>query len=216
LEQEREQSQPPSQAWFRQLRVRGFATVVSQHRLAGVLLAHQADDVAETVALRLIRGSSVLGLRGIATSREVSGVRVWRPLLRMSGGALREYLRVEGQAWREDRTNATADYGRNRVRQAMTPSLAEALRTLAATSEAYVAALKAATGPLQEPVGTGVFEDTPVGRFRARVFLAARVPPDELSSRLVERFVAWSEDAAGRAFNLPGGQVLRRRKGKIQ
>lgn len=207
---------PPSQDWFRRVRMHGFRMLVIEQQLAGVLLGHQLEDVAETVALRLIRGSSFLGLRGIATDVGIGPLRICRPLLGATREQLREYLRAENQPWREDATNATLDYGRNRVRQAMTPQLQTLLVELAKASDAYYAGLnREGSESLREPVMTGAFEDNPLGRWRARIYLARLVPPSEMSMDLVERFVAWSSDAAGRAFNLPRGRVLRRRKGEI-
>jgi tRNA(Ile)-lysidine synthase len=86
-----------------------------------VVTAHHADDQAETVLMRMMRGTGIEGLAGIAARAEVGGLRLVRPLLSIRRSALREYLASIGQGWREDRTNASARYLRNRVRQTLMP-----------------------------------------------------------------------------------------------
>ncbi len=78
---------------------------------------HQLDDVAETMLMRLSRGS---GVGGLAAPRPVQswrkgGVRL-RPLLTLERDFLREKLEAAGACWREDASNAQANFLRNRVR----------------------------------------------------------------------------------------------------
>ncbi len=79
---------------------------------------HRADQV-ETVLLRLIRGSSTLGLGGLRWRRD----RLVRPLLDTDPRALRAHLRARGIPWREDPTNAQLDRDRNRLRHEVVPVL---------------------------------------------------------------------------------------------
>src|SRR5690606_20761977 len=106
---------------------------VQEHGLSGVLLAHHADDQAETVFLRLLRGSGPLGLGGMRPASTVSGVCIRRPLLGVDRESLRAYLREMGQAWREDASNRSSAYLRNRVRQTLDnqPGLRDRLIELA-------------------------------------------------------------------------------------
>jgi tRNA(Ile)-lysidine synthase len=77
------------------------------------------DDQAETVLLRLARGSGVDGLSGMAAERREDGVRWVRPLLRERREALRGYLRRQGRTWVEDPSNADERFDRVRARRAL-------------------------------------------------------------------------------------------------
>ncbi|MEK7711251.1 MAG: tRNA lysidine(34) synthetase TilS [Planctomycetota bacterium] len=91
-----------------------------------VAVAHHADDNAETILHRILRGTGLRGLAGIPRSRPLSpgsGVRLIRPLLTMTRDALRKYLSDEGVAFREDRTNAQNEPMRNRLRNTILPML---------------------------------------------------------------------------------------------
>ena len=84
-----------------------------------IAVAHTKEDQAETFLLRLLRGS---GTRGLAAIRPRAG-RVIRPLLDVNRAALRDYLSVNGEAFREDATNADLATPRNRVRHELIPYL---------------------------------------------------------------------------------------------
>ena len=90
-------------------------------RLGGrfVALAHNLEDQAETLLLRLFRGA---GTAGAASIRPVSGALV-RPVLGVSRGALLEYCRSRGVSYRTDHTNAEAIADRNRLRLRVMPEL---------------------------------------------------------------------------------------------
>ncbi len=83
---------------------------------------HQRDDVAETMLMRLARGSGAGGLAAPRPVQTFVGGRVHlRPLLRLRHEELTRALRVAGIGWREDATNATGVYQRNRVRRDVLP-----------------------------------------------------------------------------------------------
>lgn len=89
-----------------------------------IAVGHHADDNAETILHRILRGTGLRGLAGIARSRPLSPeseVRVIRPLLRMTRQSLREYLSDAGIAFREDRTNESNEPMRNRIRNVLLP-----------------------------------------------------------------------------------------------
>ncbi len=85
-----------------------------------IALAHQADDQAETVMLRLLRGAGVTGLGAMA---EVSAGSVIRPLLEVRRYAILAYLDAIGARFVEDSTNASLKFDRNRVRHRLMPLL---------------------------------------------------------------------------------------------
>nr|WP_286174220.1 tRNA lysidine(34) synthetase TilS [Rhodobacter sp. NTK016B] len=91
----------------------------AQERVGAVVLAHTRDDQAETVLMRLARGSGVDGLSGMAARRHAEGVLWLRPFLDVSRGDLRTALRARGVGWVEDPTNADPRFLRVRARRAL-------------------------------------------------------------------------------------------------
>ncbi|SES80706.1 tRNA lysidine(34) synthetase TilS [Oceanicella actignis] len=87
--------------------------------LAAVALAHTLDDQAETVLMRLARGSGVDGLSGMAERIERRGMLWLRPALAERRAALRGILRARGQDWIEDPTNRDPAFARVRARHAL-------------------------------------------------------------------------------------------------
>ncbi len=85
-----------------------------------LLLAHHADDQAETVLGRLARGSGVFGLVGMAAAREENGILVARPFLALPKSRLVATLREAGVSWFEDPSNADPRFQRARMRAAQT------------------------------------------------------------------------------------------------
>lgn len=105
----------------REARFRECEAIRVERGLDFSALAHHADDQAETVLFRLLRGA---GPRGAA------GMRFWspplfRPLLGTSKAALQAFAAEAGLAHREDATNATPKYSRNRVRNELLPLAAQ-------------------------------------------------------------------------------------------
>ena len=95
------------------------ATALSATRIA---TGHTADDQAETLVMRLMRGAGLQGLSGI---RPRNG-NVIRPLLDARRAAVEAFLRTAGESWREDASNADTTIARNQVRHAVIPALTRA------------------------------------------------------------------------------------------
>jgi tRNA(Ile)-lysidine synthase len=90
-----------------------------------VATGHTADDQAETVLHRIVRGTGTAGLAGIRPHRQlIPGVSLVRPLLNVSRREVLDYLAAIGQPSREDRSNADLRYTRNRIRHELLPDLA--------------------------------------------------------------------------------------------
>jgi len=109
-----------------------------------LLLAHHRGDQAETVLLRLLRGSHAEGLAAMAPARPAGRVRLVRPLLGVGGGALRSLLRAAGQPWIEDPSN-TAGSVRARLRAALADRAGEGAGVRALAAVAAAAAVSRAT-----------------------------------------------------------------------
>ncbi len=112
---------PTLQEAARTLRYAALARLAERLGAHKIATAHHADDQAETVLLRLFRGSGPDGLGGIP-ERSRDG-RIVRPLLRLSRAELERYAVARALSWREDASNASPDYARNRLRHWL-PALA--------------------------------------------------------------------------------------------
>ncbi|UWQ95115.1 tRNA lysidine(34) synthetase TilS [Rhodobacteraceae bacterium M385] len=87
--------------------------------IAHVLLAHTQDDQAETLLMRLARGSGVEGLSAMANTRAMGGWHIVRPLLTTTRAALRHYIDVLKVPYVDDPSNEDDTYERVRVRKAI-------------------------------------------------------------------------------------------------
>jgi tRNA(Ile)-lysidine synthase len=87
-----------------------------------VALAHHLDDQAETLLLRLMRGSGD-GLGAMRALRPLARGWLWRPLLDVPQAALLEHARQHGLHWTEDPSNASPHHDRNFLRHAVLPTL---------------------------------------------------------------------------------------------
>ena len=90
-----------------------------------IATAHTADDQAETVLHRIVRGTGLSGLTGIPPVRRLSeAVTLVRPLLGVRRSRVIEYLSELGQPYREDSSNRDTRFTRNRIRHELLPALA--------------------------------------------------------------------------------------------
>jgi len=96
------------------------ARKVGADRLA---TAHTADDQAETVLLKLVRGAGRGGLSGMDGLTRVAGIPVVRPLLSMRRTDIEAFLRVRNISWRDDISNLDMAFLRNRIRHELLPLL---------------------------------------------------------------------------------------------
>jgi len=179
----------------RRARIRLISGWASEQNIRHVALGHTMDDQAETVLLRLARGSGVDGLSGMA-ARRVDGPLTWvRPLLHARRGDLREYLSAEGIDWIDDPSNEDPKYNRVKARQALEVlgSLGIDAKGMAATAgrmrDARVA-LEYATAALADACVE--VSDAGEVRINAPVFNAA---PDEIRFRLLAASLQWISGA---------------------
>ena len=103
----------------RHARQRFFDEAIASVKADCVAVAHTRDDQAETVILRLARGTGTSGLAAMAPRRD----HVIRPLLDCARSELQDFLRAKNEPWREDVTNLDRAIPRNRVRHAVMPEL---------------------------------------------------------------------------------------------
>lgn len=119
IETQARQAKQSIQVAARDARYRFFEEVMRRYKAQWLALGHNADDVAETVMMRFLRGASVEGLRGIPMEHG----RTIRPLLPFRREAILTYARAHGVPFVEDSTNRKTAYLRNRVRHALIPAI---------------------------------------------------------------------------------------------
>lgn len=110
----------------RKLRHEFFAQTVRKYRMNAVALAHHADDQVELFFLRLLRGTGGSGLAGMkwrSLSPVDENISLIRPLLDFSRTELEFYARENKIRYREDATNNSPDFLRNRIRHELLPLL---------------------------------------------------------------------------------------------
>ncbi len=113
------------EAGLRAARYQFLCAVARQVGSRYVATGHTADDQAETVLHRFLRGTGIGGLAGMRRCRQlIPGVSLVRPLLSVSRREVLDYLAAIGQSYREDRSNAELRYTRNRIRHELLPHLA--------------------------------------------------------------------------------------------
>ena len=114
-----------SEAALRRARYRFLRETARRLGARYVATGHTADDQAETVLQRIVRGTGIAGLAGIRPHRQlVPGVALVRPLLDITRRQVQDYLEALGQNAREDSSNADRRYTRNRMRHELLPHLA--------------------------------------------------------------------------------------------
>jgi tRNA(Ile)-lysidine synthase len=221
----------------RRFRYAWLAEVAAEEGCPWVATAHTADDQAETVLHRLLRGSGVAGLAGIAPRRPLAGeIELVRPLVGVRRAELRAYLAGVNQPFREDASNADRRFTRNRIRHELIPLLAtynpavtEVLNRLAMQAADLAAEREDQARRLLETTempragGRVVFDRGPLAA--APASLAAEV------FRLVWRREGWPERHMGyedwrrvaavvrgevRAVDLPGGLRVSYRGGVVR
>ena len=88
-----------------------------------IALGHTLDDLAETVLMRILRGTGLMGIRGILPKRMIDGFCFIRPLLDVSRGEIADFLKQEKISFRNDPTNRSHKFLRNRIRLQLIPQL---------------------------------------------------------------------------------------------
>ena len=105
----------------RQFRYQKLKECQRKNHASYVVVAHHADDQAETVLMKLTRGSTLEGIAGMKAIRPFGEGYLIRPFLTVDKKALYEYASIHQIPYSEDTTNQSVAYTRNRFRQEMIP-----------------------------------------------------------------------------------------------
>jgi len=224
---------PGIEAAARKLRYGFFRQLARSGRAGKIATAHTLDDQAETVLLRIFRGTGIRGLSGIHPRivLEEQGHAVGelvRPLLGFRRTALQEFLRERGQNWREDSSNLDIAFLRNRVRHRLLPVIAEEfgeaaiehmaeLAEIARAEEEHwecghpeISAQGAGAGDQTRQAASlqlGPLLDLPLAAQRrlVRAWLETNATDLGISFRLIEEALELARGPAGRKLELSGG-----------
>lgn len=201
------------QAAARAARYRLMADYARAHDIGLIFTAHTEDDQAETLLMRLARGSGLDGLGAmapVAPLQDGESLRIARPLLDVSKARLQAYLRRRGIGWIEDPGNASPVFERVRLRAAksvleslgLTPGM---LSLSARRLRQARAALDRCVADVLDPAA-GIVEVHPCGFFGIdRGRLAAL--PDEIIARVLTRAIA-AAGGAGEPVPLAGVEAI--------
>jgi len=115
----------------RELRYEWFETLRIEHSYTSIALAHHQNDTIETILLNLTRGTGIAGLHGILPKNG----HLVRPLLFLQREEIEQIIRQENISYREDSSNASTKYARNKIRHGVIPKLKELNPSLEQTFE---------------------------------------------------------------------------------
>lgn len=219
------------EATARRVRYGFLAAVATEVGAGWIATGHTADDQAETVLHRIIRGTGLAGLRGIAAVRAgaAGGPAVVRPLLTATRAEVLTYLDALGQPFRQDRTNTDPRFTRNRIRHELLPLLrtfnpevvTALVRLAGQASEAYElvqarAAALLARAERPRAGGTVVLDAAELGGSPAEVRAVLRLvweregwPTADMGADAWDRAAAVARGEAV-ACDLPAGVRVRR------
>lgn len=112
---------------MRNQRYAALLEIAKRHQASKVFVAHHAEDQAETILQRIMRGTGINGLVGMRPTRDMGdGIELCRPLLNMRRSEMRAYLSANKIEWCEDQSNADVEYAtRNKIRHQLLPQLGE-------------------------------------------------------------------------------------------
>lgn len=204
-----------------------------------VATAHHADDVAETVLMRLLRGAGVNGLGAVPARRALSeGVTLVRPLMNVRKKELLAYLEERKQSFCRDASNRDTEYMRNRVRHELIPLLRReypcfSVESLVALNESAAEATDVIQRAADElwprlcvegredelTLDAGVFREAPAAVRKAVAVRAVRQlgapTPLPLRAEHYRTLAALGGREPGSEADLPGGLRARREQGLI-
>lgn len=218
-------------------RHRFFFEAASKHRCRRIFLGHHADDQAETVLMHLCRGSGARGLRGMKESTLLERdsnkkpLELIRPILGIRRDEIDAYASQRGIFYREDASNASNEYVRNRVRNVLMPQLCETFGRDVAPILNRLASILSDEDTLLEELAIEALSKAETGNRRLTV-RALKALPITLQRRVLQHWlenlslsgIGFSEIESIRSLlsqrdpakvNLPRGRHARRRSGQL-
>lgn len=137
-----------TQMTARELRYDWFENLVKENGYSNVLTAHQKDDVLETFLINFTRGTGLDGLTGIPEINK----NIVRPLLIFSRNGIEKYAKENNIQWREDKSNASTKYMRNKIRHDVIPILKEINSSLMDSFQETISHLKGSSDIIKDSI----------------------------------------------------------------
>lgn len=175
--------------WARYEAMKSLAHEIHANR---IVTGHTANDQAETMLMWMLRGAGLTGLAGMPFVRDKIIVR---PLLRTTREEVLDYLKSEGLSYRQDSSNQTGLYRRNRVRRDLLPVMEDITPGIVRLLERQADVLRADDAYLEQVVG-GLYrelvslDETGIQRFDRQAVAAL---PDALKRRLVRHILRFTD-----------------------
>lgn len=165
----------------REARYHFFCELADRHGADAICIAHQADDQAETMLIRLVRGSDFEGHAGIRKKTEIFDHTIIRPLLDIPKKDILAYAEEHGITFRVDRSNKEDDYLRNRIRHHVLPFLKQENPAFLKQTRHFSGLLREATAALHKQRDAFMKKHVGNHRFDRSAFMGL---PD-----IIQRFV---------------------------
>jgi len=164
-----------SEEQARKARYQFLNEIKQKHEAAAIITAHHQDDVLETAAINILRGTGPRGLVAMAANQEIA-----RPLLAVSKKDILDYAAKHKLEWVEDESNQDKRYLRNNVRQILQTKLTAELRQELLGYIEEVTANQQESDELAGSIGNYLFEDDDTLKRSSFIFL-----PSEVASEMV-------------------------------
>jgi len=208
----------------RNLRYEAFYEVADDYGCSRIAVAHNQDDMAETVLFNMFRGAGIRGMMGIPLVRD----RIIRPLLCVTREEVENYLSEKGILWHNDASNLSDDYTRNKIRHNV---MAYAKSEVNAKAPSHICSLSAQLGRVYDYVATqaekayddAVTDDMMISIEKTmplhtvireevvmRVLEICCGSRKDITSKHVESVISLYHRQSGRQVHLPHGCVARR------
>jgi len=211
------------QAQARRARYAALEAAAARAGATRIATGHTRTDQAETVLLRLLRGAGARGLSGIPPRRG----SIVRPLIDRARAEGIAYLSMAGLPWREDPTNATPRFARNRVRSELLPvlerlspafdsALARAADLLREDERALSAWARARARGARVSLAALAAEPPAIRRRIVRRLWRAAATRGELAARHVDAVLRLTRRARPGRVTLPGDLEARCRYGALE
>ena len=187
----------------RVLRLEALARMAQAEHCQAIATGHQADDQAETVIHRLLRGTALRGLCGIRPMTVMNGRRFIRPLLDVRRADIEAYLRDQARPWREDASNVSTAFTRNRIRHRLLPALQRQSPDISDRLNKLVAACREAQHRIENAADTvGPIQETKDRLVYARQDLITRSPwvQADVFTRAAQRLGGGLRDLSSRHY----------------